>query len=177
MKTVPMSPISTLSLKMTYKSILKEVGDIDKIEPYDCNSGEFKTDEGWKIKVCLEKLPYEYYEELGIPEKLQNIKNVVYKIEGNQSQYSKSTYSVLIRVLKTVAEIVFKQFDIEKDIDGLIFFAANKDPFKTFSKTDPQKTSIYEAVLLSQMHKLGPGWSLRSLSLDDDYKGFMLYKN
>lgn len=176
MKTVPMSHTSILSLKMTYNAILKEVGDIDKIEPYDRNSGEFKTDEGWKVKVCLEKLPYDYYEELGIPVELQNIKNVVYKIEGEQSQYAKSTYSILIRILKTIVEILLKQFDIEKDIDGLTFFATHKDPRKIVTETDPQKTALHEAIILSQMHKLGPEWSLRTLHIDSNFKGLLLYK-
>ena len=164
---------SLLELKLHLMNVINEAGDLENIEAYPHKDGTFETEEGWKVTVGFETISKEYIDYFKLP---ANTINVSYSIQGNQSQYEKTTYSKLIKILKTVSDIVIEYIKANKDIKGLAFFAANKDANKLMSHTDPQKTAIYKAIVLSRLSKLGPGWTVRDLKVDNGYKGFIIYK-
>jgi hypothetical protein len=165
---------SLLELKLHLIKIIKESGDLENIEAYPYKNNKFETEEGWKVQVSFKNLPEDYYDYFNLP---MNTVNVGYSIEGNQSQYEKTTYSKLIKVLKTVSDITINYAKQNKKIEGLTFFAANKQADKLLTHTDSQKTSIYKAIVLNRISKLGSNWTVRDLELDSGYKGFLLYKN
>jgi hypothetical protein len=163
-----------LELKLHLIKIIKESGDLENIEAYPYKNNKFETEEGWKVEVKFQTLPQDYYDYFNLP---TNTVNIAYSIEGNDSQHKKTTYSKLIKVLKTVSDITINYVNKNKKIDGLEFFAANKQADKLLTHTDSQKTSIYKAIVLRRLSKLGADWTIRDLELDSDYKGFLLYKN
>lgn len=163
-----------LELKLHLVKILKESGDLENIEAYPHKNNEFETEEGWKVKVEFNNLDKEHVDHFNVP---INTKNVAYSIEGNDSQYKKTTYSKLIKILKTVSDIVIEYAKQNKKLEGLTFFASNKKAEKLLSHTDSQKTAIYKAIVLSRLSKLGSNWTVRDIEVDSDYKGFILYKN
>lgn len=165
---------SLLELKLHLVKILKESGDLENIDAYSYKNNEFETEEGWKVKVEFDNLSKDHIDYFNIP---KNTKNVAYSIEGSDSQYKKTTYRKLIKILKTVSDIIIDYVNKNKKIDGLTFFAAHKNADKSLLQTDSQKTAIYKAIVLNRISKLGLNWTIRNLEVDSDYKGFILYKN
>jgi hypothetical protein len=94
----------TLSLKVILENIIKETGDLKNITPYNYNNGEFTTEEGWRVVVKFHHIKEPDYGYLNLPFRQKNVKSVGYTIEGEQSQYKKTTYSKLIKILKKIAE-------------------------------------------------------------------------
>ena len=164
---------SLLELKLHLIKIIKESGDLENIDAYPYKNNKFETEEGWKVKVIFKEIPEDYSEYFKLP---KNTINVGYSIEGNQSQHKKTTYSKLIKILKTVSDITIDYVKLNKKIEGLTFFAANKNADKLLSHTDSQKTAIYKAIVLNRISKLGSNWTARDLEVDSNYKGFILYK-
>lgn len=164
---------SLLELKLHILNIIKESGDLENIDGYAYKNNTFKTEEGWKVKVVFNKVPDGYLDYFKLP---PNTINVGYSIEGTESQHKKTTYSKLIKILKTVSDIIIDYAKQNKDIEGLMIFAANKNAERLLTHSDPQKNSIYKAIVLSRLGELGPNWTVRDLELDNDYKGFLIYK-
>lgn len=162
-----------LELKLHLINIIKESGDLENIDAYQYKNNQFETEEGWKVKVVFNKVPNGYLDYFKLP---SNSINVGYSIEGNESQHEKTTYSKLIKILKTVSDIVIDYANKNKKVEGLMFFAASKDSAKLLTHSDPQKTAIYKAIVLKRISKLGLNWTVRDLELDNDYKGFLIYK-
>jgi hypothetical protein len=169
------SKISILEVKLTLESIIKEVGDLNNIETYPYVNNEFTTDDGLHVVVNLDRIPYPEFTLLNIPTKRSETRNVEYSVEGEHSQYKKTTYGELIKILKTVSDIVVEQIRSNSNIKGLVFLAANKNPKNISSQTDPQKTKLYRAIILKQISSLG--WTLRNIELESkEFNGFLLYK-
>jgi hypothetical protein len=169
--------LNTLSLKIILESIIKETGDLAGIISYDYTNGEFTTEEGWKVIVKLSHIKEPDYSYLNLPFRQRNVKAVEYTIEGEQSQYKKTTYSKLIKILKTVSDITIEYINNNPNLQALVFFAANKDPDQLLSNTDPQKSAIYKAIILKQISQLGQKWIVKDIDIHASYNGFILYKN
>lgn len=163
-----------LELKLHLINIIKETGDLKNIDPYPHENNQFETEEDWKVKVEFNKAPKDYIDYFKLP---SNTVNVGYSIEGNQSQYKKTTYSKLIKILKTVSDIIIDYVKKNKSVEGLMFFAASKNAETLLTHSDPQKNSIYKAIVLSRLGELGSNWTVRDLELDSNYEGFIIYKN
>lgn len=159
-------------------NILNEVGDLEGIEAYPYSSNKFITDNGWEVSVELSVIPFGEFQSLNIPTKRRNTINVSYSIEGEESQYKKTTYKELIKILKTVTDIVLQYVKDHPNTEALVFFAANKDPQNLLTKTDPQKSSLYKTIVLKRMSQLGPGWKLKEVEVGgSDFTGFVIYKS
>jgi len=167
---------TTLSLKIILESIIKETGDLENIIPYDYINGEFITEEGWKVVVKFSHIKEPDYSYLNLPFRQKNVKAVEYTIEGEQSQYKKTTYSKLIKILKTISDITIEYINDNPNLQALVFFAANKDPDQLLSNTDPQKSAIYKAIVLKQISQLGQKWIIKDIDLHTSFNGFILYK-
>jgi hypothetical protein len=167
----------TLSLKIILENIIKETGDLENIIPYNHNNGEFTTEEGWRVVVKFHHIKEPEYGYLNLSFRQKNVKSVEYTIEGEQSQYKKTTYSKLIKILKTISDIVIEYINDNPNLQALVFFAANKDPDKLLSNTDPQKSAIYRAIILKQISQLGQKWITKDIDIHASYNGFILYKN
>jgi hypothetical protein len=169
--------ITLLEMRTQYLRILKEVGDLENVEAYPYENNSFTTDENWKVKVDFDIIPFAQFEQLNLPTKRRNTYNVSYDVNGEQSQYKKTTYKQLIRILKTVSDIVVDFVKDKGTVEALGFLATNKDPQKLITHTDPQKSAIYKAIIVKSISKLGPEWKLREIEIGGpEFKGFVLIK-
>lgn len=169
--------------------IVNELGDLENIEVYPNKKitkdfTEFKTESGLKCIVNISDIKKnDYgYKLLKVDDlNLENIKNVGYNINGNESQYKKTNFKELIKILKTVSDIVINNVKNDTSIDGLVFVAANKDEKKILARTDPQKDKLYKTIVLSSManqrlmDEIG-NWKLKDFELAPNFNGFMIYK-
>lgn len=133
--------------------IINEVGDLSNIEPYKFSlkdtGGDFKTEEGYRVNVNLTKWSSNLHKNLVFPPIVEiegkNIYNIGYSIEGEGSQFIKSNYKTLIKILKTVSLIIehhVKRLDSQNPIFTL--FATDK---RGKGHEDKQKTLIYKEIL------------------------------
>lgn len=169
--------ISLIEMRHQYVRMLQEVGDLENIESYSYENNSFTTDENWKVKVDFDVVPFAEFEQLNLPTKRRNTYNVSYDVNGDQSQYEKTTYRQLIRILKTVSDIVKDFIKANTEVEALTFLAANKDPQKLLTHTDPQKSAIYKTIIVKAISKLGPSWKLREVEIGGtQFSGFVLLK-
>lgn len=172
-----MNEPTLLEMRLSLLNILNEVGDLEGVEAYPYSNNTFTTDEGWQVKVDLSVIPFGEFQLLNIPTKRFNTINVEYTIEGEQSQYKKATYKELIKILKTVSDIVLQYVKDNPNTEALVFFAANKDPQNLLTKTDPQKSKLYKTIVVKRLSLLGPDWKLRNVEIGgSDFSGFVIYK-
>jgi hypothetical protein len=171
-----------IKLKLLLERILKEVGDLDNIPSYKFKKLNptnyiFSDVDNDAILVSFKKYESNEVDHLvGNNSKidLSKIYNVVYNIEKEESQYKQTRYTELIKIIKTIYEII-KEFINDKQPTGLTFFAANKNSDFILSKTDPQKGMLYKSILLKNIQSF-PGWGYLDSDLDSDFKGFLMYK-
>lgn len=164
--------------------IINELGDLENIEVYPNkkitkNFTEFTTESGLECVVNISEIDTTSY-EYGLLKvdklNLQNVKNVGYNVNGNQSQYKKSNFKELIKILKTVSNIVINNIKNDTSIDGLVFIAANKDEKQILTKTDPQKDKLYKTIVVKSIGNLQGRWKLKDIKLSPNFSGFMIYK-
>lgn len=169
--------IILLEMRNQYLRILKEIGDFENIESYPYQNNSFITDENWKVKVDFDVVPFAGFEQLNLPTKRRNTYNVSYDINGDQSQYSKTNYKQLIKILKTVADVVKDFVNSNNEVEALTFLAANKDPKKLITNTDPQKSAIYKTIIIKNISKMDSKWKLREVEIGGpEFMGFVLIK-
>ena len=169
--------ITLLEMRDQYLRILKEIGDLENIEPYTYQNNSFTTDENWKVKVDFDIVPFTSFEQLNLPTKRRNTYNVSYDVNGDQSQYSKTSYKQLIKILKTVSDIVIDFVKGKDTVEALCFLAANKDPKKLITNTDPQKSAIYKTIIVKNISKMDSKWKLREVEIGgSEFMGFVLIK-
>lgn len=164
-----------IKLKLLYERLLKEVGDFENIKTHSYSNNSFTTEQGWRVNVDFQKYNNEDLEALSINTKFypSPIYNVVFSVEGVQSQFNKTSLHEYLRILKTVTQIC-SDFLKKNDPNGLIFFSANKDESK-FLTTDPQKSELYKLIVMQQLLKNNK-YKMIDLPVDEKFKGFMIYK-
>jgi hypothetical protein len=171
-----------IKLVLLYEQIIKEVGDLENITPYEWNKiskikYNFLDKDGDKIYVDFQLYDKNDLESIEFSSNIQDptkVYNVSYSLQGKQSQYKKDDYVSLIKIIKTVFDIL-KDFITNESPSGITFFAGNKNEDFILSKTDPQKGRLYKTILLKNLSKF-PGWSFTDTNLGDDFKGFIFYK-
>lgn len=171
------SKITLLEMRFEYMRMLKEVGDLENVEAYPYKNNRFVTDENWEVNVDFDRIPYGMFDQLNIPTKRQNTFNVSYDVNGEQSQYKKTNYKQLIRILKTVADIIKDFINSDSKVEALAFLAANKDPQKLITRTDSQKSAIYKSIIVQSISKLDSKWKLKEVEVGGpEFNGFILIK-
>jgi hypothetical protein len=159
-----------IKLKLILEKLVSEVGDLNNIESYSYNDSRFRTEEGWEINVYFQLYNDEELEILNLKDMLgSSVYNIVFSVEGEQSQYQKSSLKTYFKIIKTVFNIS-KDFVKSRKVDGLTFFAADK---KGLFKTDSQKDKLYKAIVMNSLKEL-PNWIMKDIELDN-FKGFMIY--
>jgi len=146
--------------------VINEIGDLSNIEPYNYNikstGGDFRIEDGYRVSVNLTTWPPPLHKNFIFPPvvELNNnpIYNVGYTIEGEGSQFIKSNYKTLIKILKTVSLIVehhLNRLDSQNPI--FTFFAEGK---KGKGHDDRQKTLMYKEILSKNIppnYRIGVG--------------------
>lgn len=174
-----------IQLKLLLERVINEVGDLNNIHPhlFDMGSNDsysFKDALGNRVAVEFQKYDNETVDFLNKNDFKSNILeynnsyNVLYHINGKQSQLYKSDYKTLVKILKTILNII-EDFISKNDVKYITFYAANKDENVFLSKTDPQKSKLYKAILISNLKKF-PNWSFADTQTGEDFKGFVFYK-
>jgi hypothetical protein len=134
-------------------SIINEIGDLKNIETYPHeltnDGGEFTFEYNNKIhsvKVVLFKLPEEYKSMLEFAPaskiKGDNIYNIQYDVDDNDIQLIKSNYGLLIKILKTVSEIINKT--IPKLGNNPILLLMTRDDE---NNDDVRKLNLYNTII------------------------------
>ncbi len=168
----------SISLKILLEQILNEIGDLDKIDSYDfiksdSNKYRFSTDDGLRINVVIDGWDDYSQESFELPEKTHNVS---YSVEGDESQFKKESYSYLIKILKTIFDIIIKHLNDNKEIKGITLFAGNKNKDKFLSHSDTQKEKLYKIIFLNNRNKLNGEWWYRDLEAFENYNGILIYK-
>lgn len=162
-----------IKLKLILEKLASEIGDLNNIESYSYNNNSFKTEDGWEVNVYFQLYNDEELGILNLKDMLDSsVYNVVYSVEGEQSQYQKSSLKTYFKIIKTVFNI-FKDFVKSRKVDGLTFFAASilKRPF--LSVANSQKNKLYKAIVMNYLKEL-PNWVMKDIELNN-FKGFMIY--
>jgi hypothetical protein len=131
-----------IKLIKLFEEIVNEVGDLNNIPvfEYSLNSNggtfdfEFKDDKA-ECRVSFTQMPTEVYHLIDLPPIVPRNKEIIsvgFDIEGTDDQYLKSNYRLLLRIIKTVAEIItdslyrypkdaiFVVIEIKQDVDLMI---------------------------------------------------------
>lgn len=164
-----------IKLKIILENLLKEVGDLDNIGTYKVINNSFITDLGLKVNIYFQEYDIQDLKALNLNTNIYQppVYNVVFNVEGDEHQFIKTDLKEYLKIIKTVANVC-EEFIKNNNINGLTFFAASKNRNELF-KTDPQKSKFYKVIILKQLTKI-PNWGLVNLPLDDEFKGFMIYK-
>lgn len=172
-----MNKPTLLEMRMSLLNILNEVGDLEGVEAYPYSNSTFTTDQGWEVVVDFSVISVGLYEILRIPTNRDHTINVSYQVEGEDSQFEKTTYRQFIRILKTVSDIVLQYVKDHPKTEALVFFAANKDDQQVLTSTDPQKSTLYKTIVVKRLSLLGPKWKLKNVQLGGpSFSGFVIYK-
>jgi len=169
-----------ISLVLEYKKLVKEVGDLNNINSYNfiknsSNKYSFKTED--KLGVIVTFTPFDENDckELNISYPAYNIS---YFLEGVETQYQKTNYEYLIKILKTVFDISIDWINNNPKINNITLFASNKNKDTFLTKTDPQKSKLYKIIFIKNINKLpGGNWDFKTINVDEDfYQGLLIYR-
>lgn len=139
--------------------IITEVGDLQNIQSYQWTkksdiSYDFDViygDDTLRGNVMLSKLSDEErslmkFNPVVQPEKADSIFNIGYTIQGTSSQHIVTNFKVLIRILKTVSDIIEHQIQSFPNSIFTIFEESKTD------KVEPaQKSKLYQAIMTQNM--------------------------
>jgi len=179
--------ISLNEVLRTLKEIIQEVGDLNKLDSYDysgiADRYEFAVNDKIHVDVGFTR-PYQEDEisALNLPDSATrlNTYNISYMIDGVDTQVTKSDYSTLIRILKTVSDIIVKWLQKnEESVQALTIFAANKKATRYLISADKQKSKIYQAIIIKNLERLPGNWKFKPITnpIYTDIEGIALYKD
>lgn len=147
------------------KEIINEVGDLKNISNFNYdltkNGGIFYIEDKYRCIVTLNKIPLKLYSSLNLPPILdyenRDIISVGFSIEGNDEQYLKSNYELLLKTLKTVVNILKDSINRYPYNVIFIFIATSK---LGVGFNDSQKMLLYKAILQQNIptgYRMGEG--------------------
>ncbi len=154
------SPTKHILLSTIYEEILKEVGDLQNIEPYPFTVrgrlAKVHTSGPEQIDIFYEEVSG-YIDMSSIPPvynpENNKIVSFTFDVNGVQTQFKKSNYKELIRILRTVAEF-FKEVSpsiLREYGDSTIFIIASQSKTSGEFLTDSQKDAIYYQILIKNL--------------------------
>lgn len=164
-----------------------EVLDFKNIKPYKRTGDSYDTPIG-KVGIETFKMDEEDMDHLKFPLIVQqslnfykkkpgantNIYNIGYDVEGSETQYAKTSYKELVKILYTVVMYGKEFLEKEKPFAVVVFStpkyasAYEENPFAD----DPQKMRLYKYIVSSNIPK---GYNIA----DADYygkKGIIIYR-
>jgi hypothetical protein len=145
-------------LKLLHEMI-NEVGDLQNIQPFDYtitdNGGEFDAflnNEKVKVETTFTESPSNINHMFSFPPVIspnhKKIYNIGFSIRNNDEQFSKENYHILIRILKTVVNIITDSLSKYPKDSIFVFFATSKIG-KGFE--DPQKMKLYKLIMQNNL--------------------------
>lgn len=150
------------TLSSLIKEIINEVGDLGNIEPYPFSTmsdtyANFKTDDSEKVSVYFEDIT-DIMDKSSIPKVFDPKNNLiiqfVYDVQGSTSQYKKTSFGELIKILKTVL-VFFKEkipYIFSKYGKNVIIVISSQSRYSdTFNPNDPQKDALYQEVVIKNL--------------------------
>jgi hypothetical protein len=189
-----LNKIKTRFFEQIIAESILEALDFKNIEPYEGGQVSlFKTPLGM-VKISFDEIDifdlsisrdnrvivkqsYDFYGK-----KLKNaypkIYNVGYSINGVETQYAKSDYKTLIKILYTILVYVNRYLETRKGDDskfGVFITATPKDESKAnnVANIDPQKTMIYKRII---MNNVPDGYEVSDAKYLSRRPGFLIYK-
>lgn len=159
--------------------IITEVGDLQNIQPYQwskINDTRYdfqikREDETFRCSVTFTVLSKNdisliKFNPIIQPENADAIQNVTYSIEGEGSQYLKSDFKLLIRVLKTVSDIIEYHIQSTSNTIFVIF-----EETKSERIGSAQKSKIYQAIMTQNML---PGYRGSTITYNNTIPGYCI---
>jgi hypothetical protein len=177
-----------LELKKLVEEVIKEVGDLVNIQtyPYKFNMritgdileyvGIFKTDDGYRVMMTLQDTS-ELKDKMKIPPSFDaadsRLYQIGYVVEGVDTQYAKTNYSELIKILKTVLDFSKKLIPniIQEYGEDTLFTIGSQAKDTTDPKSDSQKDKIYNAILSKNL----PG-DYKNIEINIEGRTALLFK-
>jgi len=147
------------------EEVVNEVGDLKNITSFDYKLREgggtfyFKfKHQKCKCTVDFTQTPTDINKSFTLPPVVDHTnKDIIaigYSIEGTDEQYLKTNYSLLLRILKTVVDIV--KDSLHKHPEDSIFFMMAASKIGT-GYEDPQKMNLYKLIL---QQNIPPGYRM-----------------
>lgn len=162
----------TLSLLTLLHEVIAEVGDLKNIQPYPHSDDSFTLEDGSIVKVEMYKLASrEIFQTLKIPNILNtregDVYNISFSVEDVDAQFKKSSYAELVRIIKTVMDILVDQTESLEIGSTFIITPISK---LGALRLDPQKYELYKAILTKNLpsnYRMAEGTSfgIRSIFL------------
>ena len=156
-----------IKLIKLFEEIVNEVGDLNNIPVFEyslnSNGGTFDfefEDNKAECKVSFTQMPTEVYHLIDLPPIVPRNKEIIsvgFDIEGTDEQYLKSNYRLLLRIIKTVTEIITDSL-YRYPKDAIFVIMARDKTGRGYN--DSQKMDLYKIVLqqnLSNRYRMGEG--------------------
>ncbi len=146
----------TTNLKALLYEVISEIGDVANIESYSFTkisnqNYEFETEQGDIVKVFFFQAPLSV---ISIEDPTENkFVNIGFSISGSETQLKKSTYSYLIKIIRTVIDVTLNYLTTNHP-KYLFISATNKSDEKSSIEFDTQKNQLYQAIMLKNINKL-----------------------
>jgi len=147
-----------ITLVKLLDEIINEVGDFNNIIPYEYDQSGFILSDGYKVDVKISELGNNIIDIPPIFNPYDNkIYNLSFNVEGDDAQFKKSNYAELIKILKTVVEILKDKIEIL--LKGSIFTILASDKKGNISM-DKQKFKLYKSIISKNIpsdYRIGTG--------------------
>ena len=175
--------MSLISMAKILNEIIQEAGDLDNIESYPftkIKSSEYSFEIDDKMSATVDFEMSWNKDEIAsfkLPIKVDpfDVYNVSYEIDGVQTQAKKTDYKTLIKIMKTISDIIIKFVSENKDAKVLTLFPANKNADKLLTKSDPQKYSLYKTIIVNNIKQMSGDWNFSQVKYLN-FSGLVLYK-
>lgn len=107
--------------------------------------GNFTLDDGAKVNVYIENIDRRLIYLPPVFDLNHGVVNFVFSIEGTTKQYKKTTLKELLRIVKTVSQIVQK-FVISHN-ENILYTLYAEPKLGNDMLSDPQKSEMYQMVI------------------------------
>ena len=142
-----------------FKQIVNEVGDLEGLNAFpfkkiSSDKYSFTTPNNETIEVRFTPVLSTIIKS-ELPE--FEVINVGFTVNGNDSQHSKNEGGYLLVILKTVFDITLDYIQ-HNNPPHLFIAGTNKDESSSVISWDKQKTELYQAIVIKNLHKLPGKW-------------------
>ena len=154
-------------LSKLLNEIITEVGDLNNIEPYELYSNNtFDINDDLYGEIIFDRMN-DSIDEFSFPpiineKKIKYITNVGYSINETESQYTKTSLSILLRIIKTVQTAILNYIK-KRPNDVLVIF--EEDKFGNLSMG--QKYKLYLQIL---NQNLPSGYMIGDVEFEEGWK-------
>jgi hypothetical protein len=153
-----------VSLLVLLKETLNEIGDLNNIEPFpyiltsyggtfDIEIPNYGVIDVRVVTEDVSNFKQDFHFPPIINPEGKELINIAYSIDGTDSQFAKTNISLLMRILKTISEMIN---EILVKYEDPLFIIMASDKFGGV-KSDPQKFKFYKLILRQNMPS---GWRI-----------------